>query len=744
MPLFSGVSLTATRCYSSALTSTFHVPVSTRLIRPLASSFQAKNFYFTRSLTNSGSNSNPKNVKPSHVNNISLLTTNRSAWVSKLPFGSSNRAYNIHPSRFIHTTPRLASDSPKSSVKQDAKKTEKDEDREGEEMHTTILRNLFKYLWPKNSRSFKVRVVVALSLLILAKVLNVQVPFMFKGIIDDMNIDWTGQAGTVTTLIGATVLAYGFARFGAVLFGELRNAIFATVAQSAIRQVALGTFQHLLRLDLGFHLTRQTGAITRAIERGTKGISYVLTSMVFHIIPITLEISMVCGILSYNYGVNFALITLGTMAAYSFFTIKTTTWRSKFRRQANAADNKASTVALDSLINFESVKYFNNEAYQAKKYDNALAQYEKSSIQVQQSLAYLNAGQNFIFSSALTAMMYLACAGVADGSLTVGDLVLVNQLVFQLSVPLNFLGSVYRDLKQALLDMEALFKLQEVNVSIKEKPNAKPLDFKGGEIKFENVSFGYHPDRLILKNASFTIPAGHKIAIVGPSGSGKSTILRLLFRFYDISEGKITIDGQDIRDVTLESLRKAIGVVPQDTPLFNDSIRNNIRYGRLEASDEEVEHVTSRAHLHQLIDSLPEGYETRVGERGLMISGGEKQRLAISRVLLKNSPIIFFDEATSALDTETEKVLLQNVHSIIKDQKLTSVFIAHRLRTVADTDKIIVLRNGSVLEEGSHTALLQDKNSFYSTLWESQETLSLAVEKDEALEGEVKKVETGI
>lgn len=343
---------------------------------------------------------------------------------------------------------------------------------------------------------------------------------------------------------------------------------------------------------------------------------------------------MVCGILSYNYGVNFALITLGTMAAYSFFTIKTTTWRSKFRRQANAADNKASTVALDSLINFESVKYFNNEAYQAKKYDNALAQYEKSSIQVQQSLAYLNAGQNFIFSSALTAMMYLACAGVADGSLTVGDLVLVNQLVFQLSVPLNFLGSVYRDLKQALLDMEALFKLQEVNVSIKEKPNAKPLDFKGGEIKFENVSFGYHPDRLILKNASFTIPAGHKIAIVGPSGSGKSTILRLLFRFYDISEGKITIDGQDIRDVTLESLRKAIGVVPQDTP-FNDSIRNNIRYGRLEASDEEVEHVTSRAHLHQLIDSLPEGYETRVGERGLMISGGEKQRLAISRVLLK-------------------------------------------------------------------------------------------------------------
>ena len=620
----------------------------------------------------------------------------------------------------------------KPSLFRSAEKTESES-----RVHQAILKSLMKYIWPKTSLGVKVRVITALSLLVGAKLLNVQVPFIFKGIIDDMNIDWTTQAGVVATVIGATVLGYGFARFGAVLFGELRNAIFASVAQGAIRQVALNTFNHLLRLDLGYHLSRQTGGITRAIDRGTKGISYVLTSMVFHLIPITFEISLVCGILSYNYGVNFAGVTLATMLAYSVFTIQTTSWRARFRRNANAADNKAATVALDSLINFESVKYFNNEAFQASKYDSALAKYESSTIKVQKSLAFLNSGQNFIFSSALTAMMYMACNGVADGSLTVGDLVLVNQLVFQLSVPLNFLGSVYRDLKQALLDMESLFQLQDVQVKIKDIPNAKPLDFKGGEIRFENVTFGYHPTRKILKNASFTIPAGQKVAIVGPSGSGKSTILRLLFRFYDVEEGRILVDGQDIREITLESLRKAIGVVPQDTPLFNDTIRNNIRYGRLDATDEEVELVTNRARLTSLVEQLPEGYETKVGERGLMISGGEKQRLAISRVLLKNPPIIFFDEATSALDTETEKALLQNIHSLIRDQKSTSVFIAHRLRTVAETDKIIVLKDGAVLEEGSHSQLLSDNTSFYHTLWQSQENLALAEEEDEAIEGHV-------
>ena len=595
---------------------------------------------------------------------------------------------------------------------------------DGDKVHSIIMKNLMTYLWPKNSASAKARVVLALALLVGSKVLNVQVPFYFKGIIDSMNVDWAAEIGTVGTVAGTMIFAYGLARFGAVLLGELRNAIFATVAQKAIRSVASNTFSHLLNLDLGFHLAKQTGGMTRAIERGTKGISYVLQSMVFHIIPISLEISIVCGILTYNYGAKFAAMTLGTMIAYSGFTIYTTTWRSKFRREANKADNQAATVALDSLINYESVKYFNNEKFQVQKYDKALASYEKSSIKIATSLSYLNVGQNLIFSSALTAMMYLACTGVANGSLTVGDLVLVNQLVFQLSVPLNFLGSVYRDLKQALLDMEALFKLQEVNVKIKDSPNSRPYEFKGGNIQFENVTFGYHADRPILKNATFTIPAGQKVAIVGSSGSGKSTILRLLFRFYDVNEGRILIDGQDIRTLTLDSIRKSIGVVPQDTPLFNDTILNNVRYGRLDATDEEVYQVVKKAELSNLLSQLPEGYETIVGERGLMISGGEKQRLAISRVMLKNPPIIFFDEATSALDTETEKSILNNINSILRDMKATSVFIAHRLRTVADTDKIIVLKDGSVAEEGSHDDLLRDPSSIYYSMWRAQESRS--------------------
>lgn len=424
--------------------------------------------------------------------------------------------------------------------------------------------------------------------------------------------------------------------------------MFASVAQKAIRKVARNVFEHLLRLDLNFHLSRQTGGLTRAIDRGTKGISFLLTSMVFHVVPTALEISLVCGILTYQYGLQFAAITATTMVAYTAFTITTTAWRTKFRRQANAADNRGATVAVDSLINYEAVKYFNNEKFEVARYDKALKNYEDASIKVTTSLAFLNSGQNMIFSSALAAMMYLAADGVATGSLTVGDLVMVNQLVFQLSVPLNFLGSVYRELRQSLLDMETLFNLQKVNVTIQERPNAQPLQLKhGGAIRFENVTFGYHPDRPILKNATFTIPAGKKFAIVGPSGCGKSTILRLLFRFYDVQSGRILVDGQDIRDVSLDSLRKAIGVVPQDTPLFNDTIAHNIRYGNIEASDEEVHRAAERARIDQLIERLPEGYDTAVGERGMMISGGEKQRLAISRLLLKDPKLLFFDEAVS-------------------------------------------------------------------------------------------------
>ena len=451
-------------------------------------------------------------------------------------------------------------------------------------------------------------------------------------------------------------------RIGATLFQELRNAVFASVAQKAIRNVAANVFGHLLRLDLNFHLSRQTGGLTRAIDRGTKGISFLLTSMVFHVIPTALEISLVCGILvclleisrtmmltniqAYQYGTQFAIITGATMLAYTAFTITTTSWRTKFRKQANAADNKGATVAVDSLINYEAVKYFNNEKYEVGRYDSALKAYEKASIKVATSLALLNAGQNLIFTSALTGMMYLACSGVASGALTVGDLVMVNQLVFQLSVPLNFLGTVYRELRQSLLDMETLFNLQKVNLGIKEKADAKPLELTlGGEIRFENVTFGYRPDRPILRNLSLTIPAGKKVAIVGPSGCGKSTILRLLFRFYDPQSGRILIDDQDIRDVKLESLRKAIGVVPQDTPLFNNTIEHNIQYGNMEATKDEVHAAARRARIHDIVEGLPDKYSTMVGERGMMISGGEKQRLAVARVILKDPPLLFFDEA---------------------------------------------------------------------------------------------------
>ncbi|KAK5169049.1 Iron-sulfur clusters transporter atm1, mitochondrial [Saxophila tyrrhenica] len=574
-----------------------------------------------------------------------------------------------------------------------------------------IIKDMSQYLWPKNDFGTKFRVGLSVGLLIGAKV------------VDSMNIDFAAVGGTAATVAGVSIFAYGATRIGAAIFQEIRNAVFASVAQNAIRRVAGNVFEHLLKLDLNFHLSRQTGGLTRAIDRGTKGISFLLTSMVFHIIPTALEISLVCGILTWQYGWQFAAITVGTMAAYSWFTIATTAWRTQFRKQANAADNKGATVAVDSLINYEAVKYFNNEKYESRRYDSALKNYQDASIKVATSLTYLNSGQSLIFSTALTGMMYMAAQGVAAGTLTVGDLVMVNQLVFQLSVPLNFLGSVYRELRQSLLDMETLFNLQKVNVAIKEKPNAQPLLLnQGGEIKFENVTFGYRPDRPILQGLNLTIPAGKKVAIVGPSGCGKSTILRLLFRFYDVQDGRITVDGQDIRDVQVESLRKSIGVVPQDTPLFNDTIEHNIRYGDINASTEEVEAAARRARIHSIIEGLPDGYKTMVGERGMMISGGEKQRLAVSRLILKDPPLLFFDEATSALDTHTEQTLLQNINSIIREKARTSVFVAHRLRTIYDSDVIIVLKEGKVAEQGTHESLV-DSDGIYSELWSAQEML---------------------
>ncbi|KAK1540849.1 iron-sulfur cluster transporter ATM1 [Colletotrichum paranaense] len=624
------------------------------------------------------------------------------------------------------TTAQLSKAEPakaKKSTAVDPLATPEKSTQEQRKADWAIMKEMSRYLWPKDSLSTKFRVGLAVSLLIGAKVLNVQVPFYFKSIVDSMNVDFGATGGTAVTIAGSMILAYGATRIGATIFQELRNAVFASVAQKAIRRVACNVFDHLLRLDLSFHLSKQTGGLTRAIDRGTKGISFLLTSMVFHILPTALEISMVCGILTYQYGAKFAAITVLTMVGYTAFTIWTTAWRTKFRRQANAADNKASTVAVDSLINYEAVKYFNNEKFEVARYDQALQVYEKSSIKVATSLAFLNSGQNIIFSSALTAMMYLAANGVAQGTLTVGDLVMVNQLVFQLSVPLNFLGSVYRELRQSLLDMETLFNLQKVNVSIKDAPDSKPLALsKGGQIRFENVTFGYHPDRPILRNLSLTIPAGKKVAVVGPSGCGKSTLLRLLFRSYDAQSGRIFVDDQDIRQVQVDSLRRAIGVVPQDTPLFNDTIEHNIRYGDMSAPPERVIAAAQRARIHEIIERFPDGYQTKVGERGLMISGGEKQRLAVSRLLLKDPPLLFFDEATSALDTHTEQALMLNINSILREKARTSVFVAHRLRTIFDADLIIVLKEGNVAEMGTHRELI-DRGGLYAELWSAQETL---------------------
>jgi len=585
------------------------------------------------------------------------------------------------------------------------------------------ISTLLPYLWPRDSAALRRRVAVSLIFLALAKLITVGVPILYKQSVDALTI--TPQQAMIAVPV-LLLLGYGLARILSGVFSEARDIAFARVGQGAIRTVGLQVFRHLHGLALRFHLDRQTGGVTRSIERGTKGIEFLLNFMLFNILPTLLEIGLVTLILWRLYDGSFALVTFGTIALYIAYTLGVTEWRTKFRREMNETDQQASTKAIDSLLNFETVKYFGNEDHEAQRYDQALSRYEKAAVKSKVTLALLNMGQGAIIAIGLTAVMLLAADGVTKGTLTLGDFVLVNTYLVQLYLPLNFLGFVYREIKQSLTDMEAMFRLLAENAEITDSDHARPLQVAGGTVAFNAVHFAYDPSRPILQGVELTVPAGHTVAIVGPSGAGKSTISRLLFRFYDVTQGAITIDGQDIRDVTQTSLRGAIGIVPQDTVLFNDSIRYNIAYGRPDSTQEEIEQAAKLARIHDFVVSLPDGYDTRVGERGLKLSGGEKQRVAIARTILKRPAILLFDEATSALDTHTEKEIQASLREVSKDR--TTLVIAHRLSTVVDADEIIVLEAGRIAERGRHADLIT-RDGRYADMWRKQQEAALLQER---------------
>ncbi|WP_169569289.1 ABCB family ABC transporter ATP-binding protein/permease [Sneathiella limimaris] len=591
--------------------------------------------------------------------------------------------------------------------------------------HLSTILTLGKYLWADGRQDLKVRIILAVACLIAAEVSLIYSPYILKFLVDDL----TTREGNLQTWAYVPVglaVAYGLARLMQQVFGEIRDAIFAKVGQNAIRQVALSTFRHLHRLSLRFHLDRQTGGLSRVIERGTKGIDFLLRFMLFNIIPTLLKITIISAIMWVEYGVLMSVITMVTLFGYVAFTLIVTEWRLKYRRRMNEKDSEANTKAIDSLLNFETVKYFVNEEHESKRFDKAIAGYEKAAIKSQTTLAYLNIGQGLIVAIGLVLIMILSINGVASGAMTVGDFVAAHAFLMLLVQPLNFLGFVYREIKQSLVDMEKMFELLNVNREIDDKANATELPKGQGEIVFSNVDFGYESNRQILHDVSFRVKAGQKVAIVGPSGAGKSTISRILFRFYDVNSGSVTIDGVDIRDVTQSSLRGAIGIVPQDTVLFNDTILYNIGYGRPSANRDEIEEAAKLASIDSFIEKLPEGYDTIVGERGLKLSGGEKQRVAIARTILKGPRILLFDEATSALDTRTERDIQASLREVSKDR--TTLVIAHRLSTVIDADEILVLDNGRIVERGTHQSLLEHQGQ-YAEMWQRQQEVQDYEEK---------------
>ncbi len=576
------------------------------------------------------------------------------------------------------------------------------------------LVDLAPYLWPRGAAGTKARVVAALFFLAAAKAAIVCIPPLYKEAVDALD----GEGDALVTVPVGVIIGYGVMRVLSIAFAELRDAIFARVGQRAIHAVALRTFRHLHGLALRFHLERQTGGLSRVIERGTKGIDFLLRFMLFNILPTLLEIAMVCGILWALFDVWYALVTLVTVSAYIGYTMAVTEWRLKYRRRMNKTDEEANTRAIDSLLNYETVKYFGNEDHEAARFDHALTRYENAATISSASLSLLNIGQALIIGIGLTGAMLMAGYGVGAGEMTLGDFVMVNTYLIQLFMPLSFLGFVYREIKQSLTDMEAMFHLLETEAEIADAPGAGPLPDGPGEIVLDDVRFGYDLRRPILDGIRLVVPAGKRVAIVGPSGAGKSTIARLLFRFYDVESGAIRIDGKDIREVAQDSLRAAIGIVPQDTVLFNDTVRYNIAYGRPNATDEEIFEATRLAAIDRFVEAAPDGYATTVGERGLKLSGGEKQRIAIARTILKRPRILVFDEATSALDTRTEREIQSAIEDVSRDR--TTVVIAHRLSTVVNADEIVVLDRGRIAERGTHAGLLA-KRGIYATMWERQQ-----------------------